>query len=383
MTLDRDENSAVGAAAEGKGVGTTKARHAKFSELQKGEVAYGGRLGDFLTAHKASLVISTYQGNGLASIWPRGDGTCGVTFTYLPKPMGMAWNQGGLAVGTLREVVLFGAVRNYQLDIAKEPFHVVFIPRTSRFTNKVMAHDLAWSGQDVVFVNTMFSCLAKTSAVYSFEPIWKPPFIPDGPEFDQCHLNGLAFEDDRPAYVTALGETAGRSGWRANKAGGGCLIEVESGRILVRGLAMPHSPRIHNGTLYVINSGAGTLCTVDRKTGDLTIIARLPGYGRGLSFLGNYAIVGLSQARETAVFGDLPLTNSGLKLRAGALVIDLNTGGVEGWVEFRTGVTEVFEVLAIPRGRVCVIGPEMGEENIGSIYTTPKGIHRWALPEKE
>ena len=80
-------------------------------------------------------------------------------------------------------------------------------------------------------------------------------------------LNGLAMMDDRPKYVSALGETDTRGGWRANKAKGGCLIDVPSGGIVVRGLSMPHSPRLHEGGLWLLESGTGRLLLMDAATG--------------------------------------------------------------------------------------------------------------------
>ena len=49
--------------------------------------------------------------------------------------------------------------------------------------------------------------------------------------------------DGKPKYVTALGETNVMGGWRANKAKGGILMDIDSGEILCRGLSMPHSAR--------------------------------------------------------------------------------------------------------------------------------------------
>ena len=80
---------------------------------------------------------------------------------------------------------------------------------------------------------------------------------------DRCHLNGIAMVDGRPMYVTALGETNTLGGWRANKAKGGILMDIESNEILLRGLSMPHSPRWYQGKLWVLESGQGSLAEVD------------------------------------------------------------------------------------------------------------------------
>ena len=70
---------------------------------------------------------------------------------------------------------------------------------------------------------------------------------------------------------------------------------------------MPHSPRWHKGKLYVLDSGRGDLLTVDPQSGDIEVIAFLPGYARGLAFIDNCAVIGLSLPRKEGNFGGLPL----------------------------------------------------------------------------
>jgi uncharacterized protein (TIGR03032 family) len=111
-------------------------------------------------------------------------------------------------------------------------------------------------------VNTRFGCLCTLDAAHSFTPRWRPPFVTAYAPEDRCHLNGLAMVDGRPKYVTALGETDTVGGWRENKASGGLLMDIESNEILLRGLSMPHSPRWYNNQLYVLESGQGSLATV-------------------------------------------------------------------------------------------------------------------------
>ncbi len=128
---------------------------------------------------------------------------------------------------------------------------------------------------------------------YSFVPRWRPPFVTALAAEDRCHLNGLALVEGRPQYATALGTTDVRDGWRADKTHGGCIIEVASGEFVTRGLLMHHSPRWHDGALWVLESGTGSFVVVDRATGQRETVARLPGFARGLAIAGPYAFVGL------------------------------------------------------------------------------------------
>src|SRR5262249_58703697 len=112
---------------------------------------------------------------------------------------------------------------------------------------------------------------------------WRPPFVTALAGEDRCHLNGMALPDGQPKYVTALAETDTPQGWRPNKATSGCLIDVASGRAVARGLAMPHSPRLHQGRVWLLDSGTGRLVTADPATGEVRAVAEQPGYLRGLA----------------------------------------------------------------------------------------------------
>src|SRR4029450_3627752 len=94
--------------------------------------------------------------------------------------------------------------------------------------------------------------------------------------------------DGRPKYVTALGESDTGNGWRANKPHGGCLMEVRSGDGVRRGLGVPHSPRWHDGRLWLLESGTGQLLSIDPSTGQREGLAQGPGFGRGLALCGGY-----------------------------------------------------------------------------------------------
>src|SRR5262249_59117741 len=132
-------------------------------------------------------------------------------------------------------------------------------------------------------VNTRFSCMCTLAPDFGFVPRWWPPFITALAAEDRCHLNGLALVDGQPKFVTALGDSDVAGGWRAGKATGGILMELPSGRVVARRLSMPHSPRWHNGRLWLLESGTGRLLPVDGATGRWRRVAALPGFARGLA----------------------------------------------------------------------------------------------------
>src|SRR5206468_1621550 len=150
-------------------------------------------------------------------------------------------------------------------------------------------HEIARVGEELWLVSTRFSCLCTLHPDYSFVPRWRPPFITALAAEDRCHLNGLALLDGRPKFVTALGETDTKDGWRANKPQGGCLIDVPSGELISGGRSMPHSPRWHDGRLWLLESGNGRLVLLDAATGRSQTVAEMPGFTRGLALVGPYA----------------------------------------------------------------------------------------------
>jgi uncharacterized protein (TIGR03032 family) len=215
-------------------------------------------------------------------------------------------------------------------------------------TGDLNVHDVSFAGDDLLIVNTRFSCLARLSRDYNFAPLWRPKFVSDLVPEDRCHLNGLVTVDGRPKYVTALGTTDAAGAWREKKATGGVLIDVQSGEIVCHGLSMPHSPRWHEGRLWVLNSGTGELMVVDPSSGKTTGVCGLPGYLRGLCFVGPFALVGLSKIREKHVFGGLPVQDRYEKLLCGVAVVDVSAGRMVGMFEFTSGCEELYDVQFLP-----------------------------------
>jgi uncharacterized protein (TIGR03032 family) len=275
--------------------------------------------------------------------------------------MGLAATPDGrrLALATRQAVVLLAdapLLAHDYLEGHKGKYEALYLPRAAYFTGDINVHDLGFDGDGTLWVvNTRFCCLSHLSDTYSFMPKWKPPFLSEIVPEDRCHLNGLAMVDGKPRYVTCLGETDTVGGWRENKAAGGVVVDVQRNEVILRGLTMPHSPRWYKDQLWVLNSGAGELLAVDVKTGREVVVCSLPGYLRGLSFVGHYALIGMCQVREKHIFGGLPVQQRHQKLFCGVAVVDLRTGQQAGIIEFTSGVQELYEVLFLPNVRGAMI----------------------------
>ena len=142
------------------------------------------------------------------------------------------WMDPRLAIGTRKEVWFLRNAPDIAPQVEPVGQHdACFLPRSSHVTGDIGIHEIAWAGDELWIVSTRFSCLATLSPDYSFVPRWRPPFISALAAEDRCHLNGLAMVDGQPKYVTALGTTDTRDGWRADKPHGGCIIDIPVGRV--------------------------------------------------------------------------------------------------------------------------------------------------------
>jgi uncharacterized protein (TIGR03032 family) len=301
----------------------------------------------------ASVLVTTYQAQQLLVLRATSDGLSMLVRTF-DKPMGLAADARRLALGTRDRVWLFRNAPDIAAQLEPPGRHdACFLPRSCFVTGDIAGHELAWAGDELWVVNTRFSCLCTLHPAYSFVPRWQPPFVTALAAEDRCHLNGLALAPDEqgvftPRYVTALGETDTPQGWRPDKARGGCLIDVASGGVVAHGLSMPHSPRLHEGRVWLLESGAGRLLHLDLGTGRHDAVAELPGYARGLALCGPYAFVGLSKIRETSTFGGLPIAERRAELKCGVAVADWRHGRVVAVLEFQSAVEEIFDVQLLP-----------------------------------
>jgi uncharacterized protein (TIGR03032 family) len=115
---------------------------------------------------------------------------------------------------------------------------------------------------------------------------------------------------------------------------------------------MPHSPRWYRDRLWVLNSGTGYFGHIDFGLGQFVPMTFCPGYLRGLTFVGDYAVVGLSRPRHDAIFGGLHLQEElnchDAEPQCGLQVIDLNSGDVVHFLRLQGDVSELYDVAALP-----------------------------------
>jgi len=329
----------------------------------------------WLASQNLSLVFTTYQAGKVFFIGLRQNGQLSIFERTFERCMGLYAHNSSLYLSSLYQL--------WRLENALEPgqiadgYDAVYVPQVGYITGDLDIHDVVLveppqppllrgnqqvepqvpslnNGRlgGVVFVNTLFSCLATISETKSFVPFWKPPFISKLAAEDRCHLNGLAMRDGQPRYVTAVSQSDVADGWRDKRKDGGCVMDISTNEAIATGLSMPHSPRWYKDKLWLLNSGRGEFGYLDLERGVFEAVAFCPGYLRGLSFCGDFAVVGISKPRHNKTFSGLALDEQlqakQAVARCGLLVIDLRSGDIVHSLRIEGVVEELYDVQVLP-----------------------------------
>ncbi len=304
----------------------------------------------WLDAMDASIAFSTYQAGKLFLVGVNSDKTLSLFERTIERPMALCAHGDELYLSTLYQLWKF---RDVTRGGKYEGYDRLYAPRASWVTGDVDIHDIKIDRDGrLIFVNTLFSCLATLSETDSFAPIWKPPFISKLAAEDRCHLNGLAMRDGAPAFVSAVAKSDVADGWRDHRSAGGIIVDVASGEIVAEGLSMPHAPRWRDDRLWLLNAGSGEYGYIEPADGRFVAVTFCPGFLRGLHFIGDFAILTMSLPRGNRTFEGLPLDAKmqavGAAPRCGIAVIDLKTGDLAHWLRLEGIVTELFDTVVVP-----------------------------------
>lgn len=331
---------------------------------------YTATLPGLLNQLRISLAVSTYQAGRVILI--RNDhGVINTHFRLFQKPMGITADATRLTIGGANTVWYYRNMPAVAKKLEPPGKHdACYLPRQIHVTGDIDIHEMAYDARGQLWlVNTRFGTLCTLDPDHSFNPRWRPHFVSALVPQDRCHLNGLAMVDGTPKYVTALGETDTPGGWRENKRDGGVLMDVETNRVLLRGLSMPHSPRWYRDRLWFLESGQGSLSWVDLERQMTHVVTMLPGFTRGISFVGPLAFIGLSQVRESAVFSGIPLVERLQERTCGVWVVNIETGETIAFLRFEKGVQEIFAVQVLPARFPEML--EWSDEKIKTSYVVP------------
>lgn len=309
--------------------------------------------GDFipwLEASRSTLAVTTYNSGKLA-LFSAPQGELQASYWSFPRPMGLAVSGQRLALVTRDHFWHL----NWSSDeeAARDPSRQFVSVASVVSTGRIDAHDVVYDLGGPLFVNTRFNCIARPSKRAGFKPIWLPAFMRgEAPmqQVDCCHLNGLGLQDGLfLGMATAFCDRATPGAWRAgDRFQSGVLIDVRQNRVAVRGLSMPHSPRWHDGKWWLCNSGRGALATFHPSRETCETVIELPGMTRGLTFVGEQAIIGLSRIRKRHILDAPPVREQWPRLRSGIAVVDYSRGVETGSLEFIRGGREVYDAAFLP-----------------------------------
>ena len=320
----------------------------------------------WLAMHGCSLAFTSYQTGQLFLVGVQPDGALSLHQRNFVRAMGLIGDSQRLLLAGLAQIWRFENVLGPN-ERANEHFDRLYVPRRGQTVSDLDVHELGIdTAGRLLFVNTKYSCLATDSVVHSFKPVWRPPYISKLAPEDRCHLNGLAMENGVPRYVTSVSTTDIVDGWRNHRRDGGVVVDVETDKIVADGLSMPHSPRLHEGALWMLDSGNGYLTRIDLENGARERVAFCPGFLRGLSFHAGHAVVGLSLARHEGVFSGLPLQEE-LEMRGGEAwcgiqIVNTRNGDIVDWLRLEGGIRELFDVRVLPGVRCPMALPTFGPD---------------------
>jgi uncharacterized protein (TIGR03032 family) len=310
-------------------------------------IQHSPQLPELLAEIECSLALTTYQAGKVIVLSSDGERLIQLPRTF-EEPMGLAVEGDRMAVATKDSLVLLANDSRLASTYPRQPeiYDALFVPRSVHFTGALAVHDMVWTPKGLLGVNTLFSCLFQLDSRFSFRPVWKPPFISGLAPEDRCHLNGLAVVGGEPRFATALGVTDTPGGWREQKERGGVLMHVPSGEVVLGGLAMPHSPRVYDGTLYALISATGEVISVDVERGEFEVVNRVPGFARGMARHGDYLFVATSTIRKRHIFGDLGLAGRNDTF-CGISVLHLPTGALVGDIRYLRTCEEIYDVQVL------------------------------------
>jgi uncharacterized protein (TIGR03032 family) len=297
---------------------------------------------------QCTLALSTYQAGKLVFLSAKDENYLVQLPRTFDKPMGIAESEDKqkIALACKEEVILLANSPELARHYPKKPDHydALYLPRLTYHTGGMDIHDIRFGKDGRLFaVNTLFSSIVELEEDYNFRPHWKPWFIDRLVSEDRCHLNGMVMVDGLPKYATAFNQGNTHQSWRDNLLDAGVLMDIESNTVITDGLAMPHSPRIFNDHLYLLQSASGELTRVDIKSGNSETILQYDGFLRGMDLYMDYLFIGISKLRKnSSTFAKLPFANKAQ--HSGILIVHLPTGSIAGQIEYLSSVDEIYDI---------------------------------------
>lgn len=324
----------------------------------------------FMLQRKISFILSSYKTHMMLSLGLNQEtNTPQVWLTNIQRPMGIGKNPDHpqdlwvCGLKTMEKFTDFGREECEQNGW----FNNNFYPQLTYHTGDIGGHDTCITNNGEVYVcSVTLNSIIKLESLggeNNFSVFWTPPWITkddqDGLRTeDRCHLNGLALRDDEPRYITAMCMKDGYQIWREHR-NEGVVYDIKEDRPVCSNLHSPHSPRWYRPPgyeepkLWILESGTGTFGYIDIEEEKFVPKTFIPGFLRGMDFVGNVAIVCTSKDRFDNSFTHIPLQKvleeKETESKCGIWFISLETFSVLHHVCFQ-GITELYDVSVVRGG---------------------------------
>lgn len=304
------------------------------------------------------------------------------SFMSIPHPSGMAFDPIAhrLHVASTRNpnqlyVLAPGCPGEANGRPGRDDARALVALSSSFFPGRLYLHDLALIGGVLHGSAAGLNAIVRLTGPGAYEPAWWPRAIERGGHPDMTRnylqLNSIAAGErlsssfftastDRPSF-----RRPGHRNFPVDRRG--VIFSGETREPLIGGLTRPHSARLHNGELWVDDSGYGRLAVV--RAGQLTTVARLPGWTRGLTFAGDVAFVGTSR-----VIPRFAHYAPGLDVGASTCAVhalDVRSGQILGSIRWPAG-NQIFDIAVLPRsvtlGFAALAGRRQGPRELRSFF---------------
>ncbi len=314
------------------------------------EIAQSRGFAAWLAERRLSVALTTGESGRLILVGPGAEGKLSLFVRGFDGAYGVSGNGQSLLMGSAFQI--------WRFENAVAPgksaagYDRLFVPRVAHTTGDVGAADVAFAADGaILFASALFSCVAAASEEFSFEPVWRPPFISRLVPESRCNLTGFALDEGLLRYASMGAASDDPNGWERGIAGAGLVMDAASGSPVAAGLALPIAPRLHGGRLWIDEAASGLFGFIHVGTGTFEEVAFCPGWLSGLAFADGFAVVATSMTRGGRGVGGLPLERNLETYRARAqtalCVVDLASGDVVHWLRF-DGLAEIRDVSLLP-----------------------------------
>ncbi len=257
-----------------------------------------------------TLVASREYENLLIGLGANSTGKLEQTFFHVPHPSGIAIDRStnAMYVAATRnpnQVIEFGVTTGYLKRIkSAKPAGKVFMPtRAKYYPGSYYFHDLAICGGKLYANSVGMNCIVPVDFSNSSpeQPLWWPNCVDKNgaPETkaNYIQLNSIAAGADiENSYFSASGakissRRPGHHNYPVDKQG--VIFSGKTREPMGYGLTRPHAARLHNGKVWVANSGYGEVGYIENE--QFVPVIKCNGWTRGLCFVGNILFVGVSR----------------------------------------------------------------------------------------